>query len=94
MDHDAATTPILNRMFTNEDVQLDGYEYVNCTFENVTFYYNGTAASRMTNITFSPNSTIRLMTKNPIIQQTMIIMDTLQKATGTGGPRFELRNQN
>lgn len=31
------------REFINQVVPLDGFEYVGCTFRNVTFAYNGTA---------------------------------------------------
>lgn len=32
---------IRGRKFTNERVQLDGYRYTDCTFNNVTFIYDG-----------------------------------------------------
>jgi hypothetical protein len=32
-------TQVVNETFKNQTVSLDGYEYVNCTFENVTFRY-------------------------------------------------------
>ena len=37
-------TTISHRKFINERVPLDGYRYEDCTFPNVTFVYNGTAA--------------------------------------------------
>ena len=39
---------ISNRTFQGQTVVLDGYEYINCTFDDVTFVYNGTAPTRMT----------------------------------------------
>lgn len=33
---------VAGRRFINQEVLLDGHRYVNCTFENCTFKYNGT----------------------------------------------------
>ena len=38
---------ISGRTFINEKVVLDGFKYVNCTFRNVTFIYNGTTPAQM-----------------------------------------------
>ena len=52
--HDALQWPdpyqpisVVNKAFRNEEVLLDGYSYDHCTFENVTFVYNGTTAPQM-----------------------------------------------
>src|SRR4051794_17438943 len=42
-------TPIVNRTFRNETVELDGKNFVDCSFENVTFLYNGTTPTGFSN---------------------------------------------
>jgi len=37
---------VSNKEFINEKIPLDGYEYKDCTFTNVTFVFNGRAAAR------------------------------------------------
>jgi hypothetical protein len=40
--------PIISgQRFSNQEVVLDNFLYVNCVFENVTFKYNGTTAVQM-----------------------------------------------
>jgi len=34
-------TPIRNHKYINEPVRIDGYDYADCEFENVTFQYDG-----------------------------------------------------
>lgn len=39
--------------FRNEVVPLDGYDYVDCTFQNVTFLYDGITPVKLTHSTWS-----------------------------------------
>lgn len=40
-----------NEIHKGETVKLDGQEYINSTFDDVTFDYEGTAPTRMTGAT-------------------------------------------
>lgn len=40
--HNGEPTLVHDRNFVNQRVRLDGFHYVNCTFTNVTFVYEGT----------------------------------------------------
>jgi len=56
------TQRISDRFYSNQEVHLDGIAYSNCTFENVTFVYNGTGPTGLRNntlrggISFRPGS--------------------------------------
>lgn len=66
---------ITGERFVNSEVLLDGKSYIRCTFENVTFKYNGTTAIQLTNnrilgkITFS--------TDNPAVLGAMFLLQGL-----------------
>jgi hypothetical protein len=55
--------PVYRKTFTNEEVVLDGHHFIDCTFENVTFVYNGTAPFGMDRAV-SKGEVWRLSTKN------------------------------
>jgi len=40
---------IINQTFENQEVVLDGFSYIDCTFHNVTFVYNGTTPIQFNN---------------------------------------------
>jgi hypothetical protein len=42
-DSDVPKAPILNQIFRNERVTLDGHTFVGCTFQNVTLVFEGRA---------------------------------------------------
>jgi hypothetical protein len=56
---------VVGKTFRNEVIILDGTKYVGCTFENVTFKYNGTTPIQLSGNQVS--GTIRLATDNPAI---------------------------
>jgi hypothetical protein len=63
---------VAHKTFMNERIPLDGYIYSDCTFENVTFVYNGT---RPTN--FTGNRIVgrfRYATDNPSIDGAMAML--------------------
>ena len=66
--NDKSLELIKNRTFNNEKIELDGREYIGCTFNNVTFEYNGTAAFSFTdnrikgNYRFSSGNMVVIMT--------------------------------
>jgi hypothetical protein len=65
---------IRSAVYTNETVPLDGCDYVECKFTNVTFQWEGSAGTRMTNceIHLGPDG-IRIATHNNVVQQTIEI---------------------
>jgi hypothetical protein len=54
------TQRIRSRVFRNQEVPLDGVEYSNCTFENVTFVYGGTGPTGLLNNTIRGTISLRL----------------------------------
>lgn len=74
-----ALIQIWGKTFANQTVPLDGYEYINCDFNNVTFLYNGTAPSRLTSSRIQKGTKVALESKNAVVTQTMIIMEGFSK---------------
>jgi hypothetical protein len=73
------------RRFINETVPLDGRHYINPTFEDVTFEYEGTRPSQMDNPQFVIHAgqvSGGIKSYNPIVNQTIEIMHTLEGAAG------------
>jgi hypothetical protein len=65
---------IQTKTFRNEVVQIDGNEFIDCTFDNVTFKFDGTAPFRFTNDHFQGHSKYSITSNNPIIKSTMELM--------------------
>jgi len=73
------------KRFANERVPLDGYIYRDCTFENVTFVYNGTRG-----VELSGNRLVgkqRIASDNPSIDITILLLRGLGGLSET----FEVR---
>lgn len=68
-DGDAKFEQIVHHTFVNEIVELDGKEYTDCIFQNVTFKYNGTTAIRLSHNTFRNLPAFR--TDNPAVFSTI-----------------------
>jgi hypothetical protein len=58
------------RLFINEQVILDDRIYRNCTFENVTFMFNGTAPFELTGNHI--NGRMAIATENPAVESTVM----------------------
>ena len=75
-----------HQRFVNETVTLDGNEYVDVTFENVTFMYNGKAPTRLNGVQFVPvkpgDLAGRLGSDNPVVSQTLKLVTALDTAAG------------
>jgi hypothetical protein len=71
-NNDTKLKRVAHRVFKNEVVPLDGMEYIDCTFENITFYYNGTTRISLVspNITSGP----RFRTDNKSIVATLALI--------------------
>ena len=79
-----ALKQVWSQSFSNQTVMLDGYEYTNCSFDNVTFEYEGRAPSRLTTsrINLHPGGRVSLESKNAAVTQTMILMSALSQISG------------
>ena len=72
---DARVIPVVGRKFLNETVLLDGHAYSGCTFENVTFLYNGTAIYQ-----FHQNEitgSIIFASASPVVEATFVFLQGL-----------------
>jgi hypothetical protein len=63
---------VRQKTFDHETVPLDGYEYIDCTFNDVTFEFEGRSGcglpgSHLVAITPDGKSTYRLKSKNPVV---------------------------
>lgn len=65
---------IIGKHFKNEVVPVDGYWFINCTFENVTFEYNGGSA-KMDNP--NPKGTFALKTTNGTVNGSVCLLKML-----------------
>jgi hypothetical protein len=68
---------IVNQTFRNQEVPLDGYQYIACTFENVTFVYNNGVTGG-----FDPSScwtgSVGFKSREPRIQQILGFLQSLK----------------
>jgi hypothetical protein len=63
---------VFRRTFKNETVLVDGSDFVECQFDQVTLEYNGKRPFRFTNCAFS-RAGYNLQSKNPIIQEVILL---------------------
>jgi hypothetical protein len=75
---------IVGKSFTNEKVLMDGYSYVDCEFNNVTFVYNGTTAIQMVGSKIA--GPIRFDSENPAVMGTILLL----KGFGAIGDNFKV----
>lgn len=61
---------VAGKTFRNERVPLDGHSYRSCTFEHVTFVYNGTTAIQLSSCNIG--KPFVLHTDNPAIMGTIV----------------------
>jgi hypothetical protein len=67
------------KTFKNETVQLDGNEFIDCTFDNVALKFDGQAPFRFTNDHFVEHSNLAITSDNPVIKATIELMGGLIK---------------
>ena len=85
-DWHAPLEPVVNKEFRNETVELDGKNFDNCRFINVTFRYNGTMPIQFSNCTLPGGGReYILQTDNPLVMVTHDLVDALRKSAGEGG---------
>jgi len=80
-------TPIARQQLSSQNIPLDGYEYIECTFDGVVFHYEGKAPTPIKNCYFtkSPSS---LISSNPVVRQTIVIMAVLTASSWRGNAQF------
>jgi hypothetical protein len=89
---DKPLTTIFRQNYKNETVQLDGKNFIECTFENVTFIYQGTRPLQMINCKKLPEKGfwVTVQTDNPVVFTALSIMS----ATGVTSPiELDIRNK-
>jgi hypothetical protein len=78
----------VNAIFRNRSVSLDDYEYLDCTFENVTFQYDGPTQISLIHAKVAAGSKATFGSRNPAIQQAMgaleALLDNAKASEGTG----------
>lgn len=68
---DANIELITHHKFSNEVVVLDGFEYSDCDFTNVTFKYNGTTSIKFHDSQI--HGPFRIRTENPTVTGTAVL---------------------
>src|SRR5580704_4963846 len=63
--------------FKDQTVALDGNEYVDCTFINVMFKFDGQAPFRLTNGHFENHSKFGITSDDPAVNSTIQLMTAL-----------------
>jgi hypothetical protein len=76
---DFPLTQVKEKTFKNEIVRLDGNEFINCTFDNVGFEFDGQAPFRFTNVHFENQAKIEIKSKNPVVSATLELMGAFMK---------------
>jgi hypothetical protein len=67
----------------NETVQIDGNEFIDCTFDNVTFKFDGTAPFRFSKDHFQGHSKFSITSNNPVIKSTIELMGAFINLTNS-----------
>jgi hypothetical protein len=65
---------VQGKTFKNETVQLDGNDFINCTFDNVILKFEGQAPFRFTNAHFVEQSKFSLASDNPAVKAALELM--------------------
>jgi hypothetical protein len=66
---------VVSAAYDNQTVVLDGRDFENCTFDNVTFIYKGTAPFVMTDPHFVNGGTIVIGSPNPVVNLTIALAE-------------------
>jgi hypothetical protein len=78
-------TIVVGKSFKNEVVPLDGYFYVSCIFENVTFVYNGSTAVELTKNEFR---SFKLISENQAVSGAWALFAVFKDLPGFPGPGY------
>jgi hypothetical protein len=66
-DANAKLEQVFNRSYQNEIIHLDGKELINCTFDNVTFLYQGSSPFLLAEPHFPSGTHVRFGSANPAL---------------------------
>jgi hypothetical protein len=72
-------TQIRGQTFKDQTVPLDGKEYIDCTFDNVVFAFEGKAGFQLTNVHFEKGSKFGISSDNPVVKATLQLMTVFVK---------------
>jgi hypothetical protein len=84
---------IQSRTFKNETVQIDGNEFIDCTFDNVIFKFDGQAPFRFTNDHFHLPSKFSIGSDNPVAKAAIELVSAFQKVENAARSQLQ-QNQN
>jgi hypothetical protein len=87
-NHNGNLTRVFRQNFKNETVHLDGMDYVECSFENVQFRYDGRRIGRLTNCQLH-HPGLSLATRNSGIGYAINFLHAISAPSGDKKP-FEL----
>jgi len=74
---------VMGKHFVRETVPLDGFAYIDSSFEDVTLTYEGTAPTRLYGIAYpGTKGSTRIRTNNWVVAQTLSIAAQLNSAGG------------
>jgi len=76
-------TEVYRRNFKNEEVVLDGFSFIDCTFGlNTTLVYNGTAPFKMLNTQPTPDFVWKFKTENVSFQHLLLALKDMHQING------------
>ena len=78
---------IQTKTFKNETIQIDGNEFIDCTFDNVIFKFDGQAPFRFTNGHFQTPLKFGVTSSNPVVKATIEIMSIFVKLESQNQPK-------
>jgi hypothetical protein len=79
---------VRDQTFANKTLEVDGKEFVDCTFDSVTFKFEGQAPFRFTTVHFEHPSKLAVTSDNPAIQAAIeltVAVIKLVNAPNAGG---------
>jgi hypothetical protein len=80
------------KAYKDETVQIDGNNFIDCTFDNVTLRFEGEAPFRFTNDHFQGKW--QFTSNNPVVKSTMALLATFSKLENAVQNQSKENNQN
>ena len=80
------------KTYKDETVQIDGNNFIDCSFDNVTLRFDGIAPFRFTNDHFTGK--FSLTSNNPVVKATMTLIDSFVKLGDSSQTQSKQNNQN
>jgi hypothetical protein len=76
-DPDKKLELVYSKPFKNQTVFVDGYNFMECTFDNVTFVYKGTAPFHFEHSYFPNGTTVRFGSTDPAVNMGLSVQGEL-----------------